>query len=504
MLNQPLPRDVRRAIDLLVGDLGRSWRIGELAQSCGASRRTLEKHFRHFLGCTPLTFLRDARLDQARRHLLRAPPDASVTAIASACGMTHLGRFARAYSERFGETPSQTLRLRRTISAGNPTPPRLWGATQRPTLSLVAVEPDRSPPGFAGDLLEAISGATLHRGWTRIVDGPTGRYHLRARIGGTAPGPPRIGLTLVDRANNRVIWADIQDGPADASPAIVEYAERVAGAIQTVMRDSEIAVARAAGDPATLSAWQLAMRALPSVLSSDPTTQAEAIECLDRAIDAAPHDPLPRALAAWCRALRAGHRFVDNSRAERVAAVCLADQAAQRSAGDPLASVMLSAAYALAHDLAAAERHARNALAVDGGSAWAWGRLAWVHAYRGDRARAIECCRIARALGSPDPLSFLWAVAIAAVDLEHGDFAGAAAWYSRALAEEPRAIWLYRFLAPAHLHAGDRDAAHHSFALHRRAFPDLTISEFRTGLPNTPRLLDRVAEGLASLGMRLS
>jgi hypothetical protein len=32
-------------------------------------------------------------------------------------------------------------------------------------------------------------------------------------------------------------------------------------------------------------------------------------------------------------------------------------------------------------------------------------------------------------------------------------------------------------------------------------FPGLTISQVMTGLPHTPRLLDRVAEGLADLGM---
>ena len=36
-----------------------------------------------------------------------------VTDVTSALGFTHLGRFAIAYREVFGESPSQTLRRRR-------------------------------------------------------------------------------------------------------------------------------------------------------------------------------------------------------------------------------------------------------------------------------------------------------------------------------------------------------------------------------------------------------
>jgi hypothetical protein len=83
------------------------------------------------------------------------------------------------------------------------------------------------------------------------------------------------------------------------------------------------------------------------------------------------------------------------------------------SAGDPLAATMLSAAYMLAHDLVAAEAHARRALSIDGGSAWAWGRLGWLHAYRDDQVTAIEYFKIAQVLALDDPLSFLWSIGVA-------------------------------------------------------------------------------------------
>ena len=94
MLAGPLPHDVKKAIDLLQGDLARPWGIGDLARHFDVPRRTLEKHFRRFVGCAPLEFLRAERLDQARRKLLKARPGASVTKIAADCGLNHFGRFA--------------------------------------------------------------------------------------------------------------------------------------------------------------------------------------------------------------------------------------------------------------------------------------------------------------------------------------------------------------------------------------------------------------------------
>lgn len=74
MSDRPLPRDVKRAIDLLRGDIGRPWRVDDVARSCEVPRRTLEKHFRRFVGCAPLEFLRAERLSQVRRRLLGGRP----------------------------------------------------------------------------------------------------------------------------------------------------------------------------------------------------------------------------------------------------------------------------------------------------------------------------------------------------------------------------------------------------------------------------------------------
>jgi AraC-like DNA-binding protein len=501
MLDQPLPHDVKRALDLLRSDLAHAWTVGDLARRCGVKRRTLEKHFRRFVGQAPLEFLHAERLDQARRRLLAAPPQASVTTVAAACGLNHAGRFAMAYRDRYGESPSETLRWRRVPASARPAPFRLMASSERPTLAVLPFDPMGALPAGAEDLADAI-GAALHcTGWVRIVSAPAGRYHLQGKLKDEGTGTLRIRLMLFDRSVARHIWAHCFECVlSDLSGSSDWFSNLVRGLLQPVLLDAEISWS-ADRDERQLSAWKLSMRALPMVLAADPMSHANALELLEQAVEQAPRDPVPIALAAWCHGLRAGHHFTTHPQRERDAAMSLALRASRLGDNGPLADTILAGATMLAHDLDAAEFHARRALAVDGGSSWGWGRLAWVHGYRGETARAVECCRIARALGPTDPLSFIWAIGIAAAHFEEGRYEEALRWYRRALAEQPKATWLNRFLAPASVLAGHRELARKSLHALASSFPELTITQVLSGLPHTPKFLGRVAEGLADLGM---
>src|ERR1700733_1054380 len=102
----PLPHDVKKAIELLRANCAQEPDRDALAAACGVGRRTLEKHFRRFLGRSPGEVRRGFCLEQARRELLQSAPGAAVTEIASRCGFKHLGRFATLYRARYGESPS--------------------------------------------------------------------------------------------------------------------------------------------------------------------------------------------------------------------------------------------------------------------------------------------------------------------------------------------------------------------------------------------------------------
>jgi AraC-like DNA-binding protein len=108
-LSGPLPADLARAVGWLRAHLSEPIQLDVLAQVAGVRPRTLERHFRTFLGVTPLGWVRRMRLARARQELLRRGADATVTAVALGNGFTQLGRFAAEYRKAFGELPSTTV-----------------------------------------------------------------------------------------------------------------------------------------------------------------------------------------------------------------------------------------------------------------------------------------------------------------------------------------------------------------------------------------------------------
>jgi transcriptional regulator GlxA family with amidase domain len=107
------PSRSRRAVELLADRLQDSWSVERLASAVGLSCRTLHRVVRRELGVSPMMLLRRVRLDQARADLEAPGRNTSVTNVAYDCGFSHLGRFAREYARRFGESPSETLRRAR-------------------------------------------------------------------------------------------------------------------------------------------------------------------------------------------------------------------------------------------------------------------------------------------------------------------------------------------------------------------------------------------------------
>jgi AraC-like DNA-binding protein len=104
-----LPADLVRALAWLRGHLSEPVQLELLARISGVRPRTLENHFRLFLGTTPLGWVRRMRLAHARQELLRSGPESTVTDIALSAGFSQLGRFAAEYRKAFGELPSKTI-----------------------------------------------------------------------------------------------------------------------------------------------------------------------------------------------------------------------------------------------------------------------------------------------------------------------------------------------------------------------------------------------------------
>lgn len=108
------PGYVRRAESFIEANARAAPTLTEVAQASGVSVRALSAGFRRFRNTTPNAFLREQRLQGARRDLLASKGQRTVSDVASAWGYVNFSLFARAYKKRFGELPSKTIKLARS------------------------------------------------------------------------------------------------------------------------------------------------------------------------------------------------------------------------------------------------------------------------------------------------------------------------------------------------------------------------------------------------------
>ena len=498
-----LPRDVKKAMALLEADPGRTNSVDQLAAACGVPRRTLEKHFRRFVGRSPAQVKRELLLDRVRRELLRASAEATTTDIAMRCGIGHLGRFAAAYRERYGESPSATLQGRRhALARRQCASPILSPVVNRPIVSVLPFDIVGVQAQAALTIGDEISAALTRNRWLAVGRPGHARYRLHGTVRDDGARRVRVLVMLTDAATGQHLWADRWDGEVEDAFAFEErVAERVAGAVERSVRAAEVQRASHM-EPEQLGAWELTMKSLPRALLIEATAQAEAIELLERAMELAPQDALPIALAAWCHGQRASHHLGPQPNAERQAARELAKRAERLSGSDPNVEALLAAAYTLGRDLDSAAIHCDRALALDGGCVWGWNRKGMLNVYLGRSADAIECFQFARSLGPNDPLNFFCSIGTGSAYFQAGRYDDAARWFTRGLAEHPPGVWVDRFRAPAFALAGRKEQARRSFTELTGKYPELTLTDVRAALPHTPSFSDLACDGLASLGMR--
>jgi len=105
-------RSMRAAVDYIGEHYQEPISASTLARAAHVSERSLYEGFHREFGLTPLAFVRRFRLERARDALIASDLEQSATVaeIALRHGFGHLGRFAASYRERYGESPSETLR----------------------------------------------------------------------------------------------------------------------------------------------------------------------------------------------------------------------------------------------------------------------------------------------------------------------------------------------------------------------------------------------------------
>ncbi len=103
---------VRRSLDYIEEHLAEPITLADLVRATGMSSRSIQTGFKEDLLTTPVAYIRERRLDKVRAALMSAVPGEgiTVTEVAERWGFSHLGSFSVLYREKYGESPSQTLR----------------------------------------------------------------------------------------------------------------------------------------------------------------------------------------------------------------------------------------------------------------------------------------------------------------------------------------------------------------------------------------------------------
>lgn len=523
-----VPQDMKLALDFMRLSLCRSVTMADLAQHCGVSERTLNQHFRAFLGVPPMRYMRRLRLAAARRVLLSGESDISVTGIAERYAFNHFGRFAEQYRQSFGESPSTTLRRARTLKLAKRTGIENCGAREfRRSLVArdkpsIAVLPCQSPNGdvslkwLADSIADALSvslcavqaievkvprfGEVSTCSPKRLVRQLGARYLLTGRLVRTG-GPVRVTLRLVDSATGRQIWGDCFEGAHDGTLELEgRNLEGILCVILAKIRGAEIDRAEHTS-PENLDAYGLAMRALPFVFDSRPPSSERALTLLDQALEVDPDYGLVPALAAWCHAQLVMYNSSRSPTEAKRRAVQLLCRAAVLDESDPLVLASRCAVHTMVGEFDVAELLVSRALALDPTFGWAWGRSGWLNSYQGNSDTAIE--HFNRAITYDDSVATR-ANSYAGIGSAHfdaGRYDAATYWLQRAMQEQPALWWPNRSLSVSLARLGNREAANASLTTLRRQCPDLTVSQVLDSVPFRPSFLTRLGAGLSDLGL---
>lgn len=103
------PVYVRQAEEYMCANVSEPITVSDIAREVGVATRTLHLGFQKHRNYSVSEFLRDERLQHARKALVTAKQNnLSVTDIAFSYGFYHLSKFAVAYRKKFGEKPSET------------------------------------------------------------------------------------------------------------------------------------------------------------------------------------------------------------------------------------------------------------------------------------------------------------------------------------------------------------------------------------------------------------
>jgi TolB-like protein len=310
----------------------------------------------------------------------------------------------------------------------------------------------------------------------------------------------RITVQLIVAATGAQVWAERYDrSVGDIFALQDEVAMSVIGAIEPSLRQAEVQrVTRKR--PESLSAYDLALRALPDVYGAMPATVAKALVLLDRALAIEPTYATAHGYAAMCHHCL----FLRNGLQEQNRAASIRHAQAALSHGNDDAVALTFAGFSLgmdAHDRPAAFAAFEAALDLSPSLALAYILGTAVLSWSGDATRTVEWAGRALRLSPFDPWKF---IAYRSLTLAHflmGRYDLAAEAGRRAVQFNPGFGSSYLLLAAPLMKLGRTDEAEVALARLMEREPAFRLAGQLEGVDCAPALAAALVSALAGTGI---
>lgn len=104
---------VRMALELMHGNISKSWTVDMLAKKAGMSRSSFAKNFKEQVGDTPLEYLLRWRMFLAREALKEGK---LITNVAQNYGYSSVSAFGHAFKRIFGYSPGKVIKNNKVVS----------------------------------------------------------------------------------------------------------------------------------------------------------------------------------------------------------------------------------------------------------------------------------------------------------------------------------------------------------------------------------------------------
>ncbi|MBS0558602.1 MAG: winged helix-turn-helix domain-containing protein [Proteobacteria bacterium] len=314
----------------------------------------------------------------------------------------------------------------------------------------------------------------------------------------------RITAQLVDAGTGAHLWSERFDGELrDVFDLQERAAAAIAAAIEPTLQSAEIA-RQERERPARLDAYDFLLRANALLADFTATSMLAALDCLDRALAIDPAYAPAMAASAYCRAQCHFQGWVRQDAAAKANAVWLAWRAVSLAPNDP--QVLWMAAFAVWNMAPQEGARARElfgrSLLINPNSAIALTLAGWIETMCGNVAEGRAMVERAQLLNPRDPNGWLMAGVRALAAVIEEDYAEAADWAERALAQNRRFAVALRVLAVANVKLGRTGGARRAVAELLAIEPELTVAGFFARIPvPLERMAATYAEALRAAGL---